>query len=445
MVSLLFGFLYHFAMSRVLSVADYGLLSALLALFLVLNIPRSTIRFLASRRIAEISASQDVSDARRWFSRAVRRVSSVAVLSVFLAMPLMPIAASALKTPSVMPLVLLGLTVVGALNLALATGSLQGAQRLLQVTCMTLTESFGKLGLGLLLVGVGYGISGAVAGMTISVFLALAWGLWQCAVFFRSLGTLDSTSSAEGRGMSTRGASTRRSAWFPSLAFNGLILMTYSIGPVFSRYRLSPRSSGEFAVIATLGRALFFLPSFLNFVMAPRVTSAHVQGRRTLKYLWLSLLCTSFLGVPVLVLYWLFSQPIVKALFGGRYIMATASFAAPYALAMLLLAILRLLGHYWLSKYEPEFLVGSALGVIILTSLVFLGCESIGCLVAEVLIGIGTMFILTLLAKLIVPQRRWGPQALAGDRVGVLIGVWQSVGLTIKRWVTGLLALFFTP
>lgn len=355
--------LYQLAMSRSLSVAEYGLWNALLAMFVLLRIPGQTINLVVTRRVAELSVHHAYGEVRAYLLRVLRTVLPYLLGSLVLYALLTPLLLEVFRTSSLMPLLLLGVAAATSLIAPIGMAGLQGLQSFALLSLSTVLNTAAVAFVGVTLVAAGAGVSGAISGPALASvftvvlsFLAIRWLLAH-----RTENSSLTNAEIAGRGR-------REGIWTTGLTYAVITGFLY-LDILFARYFLSGGAAGEYASAAVLGKALFYGPSTVVTLMTPKVAAARGSRRSPTPYLYLGLALTGLLIAPVMALLWAWPSTIISSLFGDKYASAAASaLLRRYTIATSLIAIAAFLCQYYLAQREIRFvywpLAGLATSVI---------------------------------------------------------------------------------
>src|SRR3990170_5633637 len=168
------NWLYHVVMSRALGPAGYGGLSALLGLLFIMTVPATTIQMGLSALVARREVGGDGSFfatvLTRWLGGFLLLGLILSVVPLLLSSWL----ATLLRLASPVPVMIAGTVLISWLPLPVVRGLLQGAQRFWTLGASFIIEGLLKLGIAVLLVSIGLGLSGAVAAISLGALGALA-------------------------------------------------------------------------------------------------------------------------------------------------------------------------------------------------------------------------------------------------------------------------------
>ncbi|MCJ7509386.1 MAG: oligosaccharide flippase family protein [Dehalococcoidia bacterium] len=339
---------YQLGMSRTLTVADYGLWNALLAIAILLQIPMWTINMMVARRVAQLAAQGAGGEIQDYLLEMLRGVSRLIVVGVLLYALLIPVLLSALDVRSPVPLLLIAVVGATGLLFPFGIGTLQGFQRFGVVGWATFIQRCGIFA-GLALVTAGAGVSGAIAGLVIGNICGIlfSFGMSRLELSRRN-------SVSEVRRERFDNGSDR--TW-PVVATYAILTMLLYMDMLLARYYLDPDVAGRYATVSMLGKAIYYGSFAVLILLVPKVASAHAAGRDTAPYLHLGLAITALLVAPAACLFLLFPSQAISILFGNKYAGdSMATFARVYIVAAIFLTLVATASHYYLAKQAHSFL-----------------------------------------------------------------------------------------
>jgi O-antigen/teichoic acid export membrane protein len=337
------SFAFHALSSRMLGVAAYGTLYALIALVTLLLMPGALLSPVVSRFAAEFATLRDDGHMRGLLADVARFCGVAALAYVGAALLFAAPAAAYFGVPA------WGIP-AAAVIAACGFGSgvlrsvCQGIQDFRAYALSTAAEGAMRVGALLALSLFGLRVFTALLGL----FAGMLGGLLVAArhLIARFDGGVTSTVRYDWRriAQSTAGACA-------------IILATTCMGSVdvvvVKRF-FSSSDAGLYSAAALAGKAVLYLVSFIPAVMLPRVTEGHVRGERVRTAFWESLGLLLVLGVCAFLALSLYARTFLHALVGGAFDGALP-LVMPYAGAMTLLAVTTLLASYGVATHRLAF------------------------------------------------------------------------------------------
>jgi glycosyltransferase involved in cell wall biosynthesis len=284
------------------------------------------------------------------------------------------------------------------LALPLLLGEFQGAERFTSFALLLVLPAWLKL-IAAAVLGAVLGSLGIVAG--ISLGAAVAYVIAHRMLL---------------RELSWRGSI---SWWRPAMSYLAVILpstlalsVLLSADVLFVKHWFPKSIAGEYAAVAALGRAIFWVSSGIAAVLFPKVIRQRARGESGARLVSASLLLVALGGLIGLILVSLSSTWLLTSFAGASYAPA-AAYLPLYALAMTTLGGAAVLITTYQSRGRPAFLVVllplTALELVLLTAF----HQSISQVVGVVNVSMASIFV-GLAALTLVEDRIKRPEPVDG-------------------------------
>jgi O-antigen/teichoic acid export membrane protein len=302
------GYVYQVLMGRMLSTQEYGLFSAMMALFTVFAAPLGTLMMVISRRVSEYRARQDSGSVTHFYYSINIRTAVVGALILSVSLFFAPQIQSYLKAPSVIPVcllvALLFLTFLPIINNAF----LQGLQSFAWLSASGSLGVLLKIIFSVALVRLGYGVAGALGG-TILASLAI------CLITYGAL--YDTLAEGQGKPFQTTHVSFKSA--LPVLVTNAAFAAMTQLDMVLVNYYFPPHEAGLYAAASILGKAVMYLPGGIAMALFPMVAENHARDESSAHLLFQSVGLTALLCGAGAIFYFLFGEWIIVLLYGESY------------------------------------------------------------------------------------------------------------------------------
>jgi glycosyltransferase involved in cell wall biosynthesis/O-antigen/teichoic acid export membrane protein len=343
-VALLFTVLF----ARILGAEGYGSLAALLSTFLILAVPGSAVQVAVARETAmgrlgggaELAATL-----ARWRRTLLAACAGVAVAAALLREPITALLSvdEAWAAAATLP--------TGCLWLLLSVerGALQGQHAYRPVAWSLLLEAVGRLAIGLVLVAVGLGVSGAYLGTPLSMLLVAA-GLASIAT--RRLGRPSAAHAAEPLRELMRGA-------WPAVLGLFLVAVLQNVDVILVKRRIGGDEAGAYAAAAVAAKAVVWMAIGVGLYLLPAAVRQAREGADPRPVLLRALAIVALVALPMLAAYALAPRLVLRLAFGEETVAASGALLA-LGLAMTLLAAGYLCVQYMLALRRVRFLYALA-------------------------------------------------------------------------------------
>ena len=350
----LFNLLYHFFMLRMLTPVDYGHLNALVALFMVISVPASTVQTMVTKFVSSFQA-QNHFDRVKGLLRHLLLSMLIIGFSLFVLISLASsLISSFLQISSEGLILLLGVSLFFAMVIPVAWGALQGLQKFGALT-VNLTLNGGlKLVLSITFVLMGWRVLGALGALAISYFITTVLSLLILE------GSLNQEKKKANPGLnSVKGARYDFSELYYYSIPVGLTLLCFmiltNIDLVLVKHFFTAQEAGYYSIAQMVGKIILFLPQPVVMVMFPKVSLIDSQKKETFPVLIRSLIMASSLCTLGVILCHLFPTIIIQMLTGTIY-PECIPLVKLFSINMSFFSLTFILLYYHLAKQRKEFL-----------------------------------------------------------------------------------------
>ncbi len=365
--------------ARYLGPREYGALAALMGLLLVVNVVSLGLQATAARRV---SASPNDQVHRIESDILAATYRSAAALGL-LCLAASPVVTLVLRLDSWVPAALIAVTAVPLTIMGGQAGLLQGERRWLPLAAIYVAVGLGRVVMGLALLVLLGGATGAMVGVAVGAFAPVVLGFF----LLRHPARRDRTAAPQ------PGSSRRvvRELFHNSLALLAFFALS-NADVVIARITLDEHDAGLYAGGLILAKAVLFLPQFVVVVAFPSMSSEASSRAMTLRALGLVLA----IGAVATAGAWLLQELAVQFI-GGREYEELASDLWAFAAVGTIWAMTQLLVYNVVAQ-QDRWLVGVVwVGLAVLVALT-LGAGSLhGLLVTVVAVEAVLLVVLVLL------------------------------------------------
>jgi len=365
------GYVFHFLISRRLSISAYGELQSLISLAGILAVPSAAITFFTIKHSSGYFAKNDFAGNFAFYHwlrlKVYWIISGLSVIFVLIS----PWLLAYLHLPSYPDLFLAWLFVAVGLLVAVKSGILSGWQDFKSISLSAVLATLIKLIVGVMLVELAATAFSALIGY-------LAAGIFSF-IFLKSL--------IRKKGRLTKEAQTENKDNFfkpqlvwqeikkiilPVLFFTFLLSLLNSLDMLMVKNLVSPELAGFYGAFNILGKIIFWASSAIVAVILPMACAQSSQkqklDKKTLLFANLLIFAICLGGAAM---YLFFPDLIISLLFGAKYL-ALANSLWAFALMALSLSLLSLEATLAYARYDFKIsylIAGSLILEIILVSL----------------------------------------------------------------------------
>lgn len=293
------NFLFHVVMSRLLGPDAYGALGSLLGIMSVVTFGAVALQAAVIQAASAPDPTQPAALGRHT-ARSLVAAFCVLVLSAALSSTL----DGFLHLGSPVPVVLLGVFVALSLVAVVPQGVLLGRLSFAVVASALVAGAVVRVGAGVALVELGFGLDGALAATALSAAAILGVLLWPL------------------RHALTRHGDQLRIRMGPAALAIGAVggfSALIGVDTFLARHYLPAGAAGRYAAAATAARIALFMPSALSLVAFPRLSAARGRGTEARRILVHAVAAVALLGTAAAVVIVAVPHTVIGVLFGARY------------------------------------------------------------------------------------------------------------------------------
>jgi O-antigen/teichoic acid export membrane protein len=366
----LFNLLYHFSMVRSLPPTEYGHLNTLLALFMIIQVPASTVQTTITKFVSSFQARNRY-DLVKGLIKHFFLLILIVALSVLIIVTLgSKFISSFLQIPSYGLVVLLGTILFFSMVVTVPWGGLQGLQKFGSMTYNLVINGGLKFGLGFLFVLFGLGVFGALSAITFSYLITTVLSFSMLWNHLRGQGGAPDPPQVSQDSNPSYISDVYRYI-FPV----GITMLSYNIltniDLILVKHFFTPIEAGYYSIAQMVGKVILSIPVPIVIVMFPKISSLEGQEKKALLILKKSLMIAIVLCSVTILIGFSFPVLIIQILTGKIY-----SDCIPlvrfFCINMTFFSLISILLYYHLATHERRFvypLVGLTLiqiGLIVL-------------------------------------------------------------------------------
>jgi O-antigen/teichoic acid export membrane protein len=330
--------------ARVLGASGYGSLAALVSAFIILMVPGSALQIATAREVSRAVASGS-SDAgagvRVWLGRLALATLVVAAAAI----PLREVIAAIVNVDEEWAAAAVPVTCMLWTVLSVERGALQGFGDYRTVGVSMVGEAGSRLVFGLLLVAAGLDVTGAFLGSAASL---IAVGVALAGPLHRRLPARHAGAAA------ARLRDLLAGARAPVVGLT-LLFALQEIHVIVVKHEVSGDTAGSYAVAAVAAKAVIWVAVGLGLYLLPEASRRAKTGVDARPILARTLGLIACFGVPMVLIFAVGAEPLLKAVFGED--LTEAAGALPWlGLAMTLLACSYLAVQYLLALGRASFI-----------------------------------------------------------------------------------------
>lgn len=328
------GYIFQFSMARLLGPAQYSILAVLMSVIYVFAIPIETLRTTITKYVSRFNVKDEKGKIKDIVLTISKKGFFASIIAFIIYIPIVFVLSYLLEIEAGLFFVI-GILIFSFVSISILRGALQGRKKFTLLGTNMVFEGIIKVVLGISLVLIGFQVYGAVTGLVFASVFSLFIGYIFMQDIFKA-----KRKKAEFKGIG-------KYSLYMFVAVTAIVLM-YSIDTIFAKFFFSDEIAGQYAVVAMLGRIIFFGTIAVSRAMFPFTSENHENGDKTKNLLKKSLGIVAGLCVIALLLYLIFPKLVIGILFGAEYV-GVYGILFFVGLALSLLALTNVIIFYGLS------------------------------------------------------------------------------------------------
>ena len=377
------NFLFHFSLGRLLGPADYGVLVVLMSMVYVFSIPTETVQNVVTRYTAKFNVKKENGKIKYLMHHSLWRVFKISfvlfVIAGVIAIPL----GHALRIDFWL-IWITNIIIIYAFIEPILRGILQGRKKFGALGASMVLESTFKLVFAVSMVLFGMKVFGAILGVVLGGLASFIFTFYFNKEIYNKK---EEKASFDGLMKMSKHYLVSMIVIYVILSFDVILAKSF----------FSPELAGQYAVLSTLGKIIFFGTFAVSKAMFP-LTSENYETKRNTKDLFKkSAFIVTGLCVAATLIFMLFPKLVIFILFGNQYI-EMAPYLGYSGLAFSFLSLSNLIIVYGLSVNRIKNSYYLFIFLLIDMMLLFMFHSSIkeyimAFMVSNIIMFIGTLFL----------------------------------------------------
>lgn len=361
------NYVFTLVISRMLGVAEFGEVTALFSLMLIVSVPATALTMLMTREAA-FRGAEGPGAVRALFVH-LRKNALAASLALWAAFVCLVPALAGFLRLEVVPLLIFSLLIPVALASSLQSGTLQGLQEFFLLAKQNALSAVLKLALSVALVYAGFSVAGVMLGLVAASLASWGYGYLATRKIFKRHAAPQAEPFALG---------PLKALFMTILATTLLMALLSNIDVLLAKHYLSAEAAGEYGALSTIGKILVYGVGAFITVLLPLASAAEAGakggGRRILGLSLAAILAASAAAVG---LFSLVPGLVLSALFGARYL-GVAPHLGLFGIAMGCIALSTAFINYFVAARNTSFLYFLAAGIAAEVGLIALNHATLG-------------------------------------------------------------------
>ena len=295
------NYFFHFAMARMLSIENYGVLVALYSIIYILAIFTESIQLVISKYATK---EKDDGKLKNIIARSSKKGLKYS-LYIFMAYLLVSIFLSSKLQIDYILLAFTGLMIFGSFLMPITRGVLQGRKRFKGLGFNMISEALFKLVFAVILVLIGWAVYGAILATLIGVYASIAL----------SFVSIKDIISKKEKKTTTPGIYAYTA---PTFVLMVTIILFYSVDVLIAKAVFTPTVAGYYAIMSIIAKVIFFGTMPISKALFPITAESKTKKESEKIILKAFTLIGVLIAIALLIVYFL--PDLLIRIFAGRYI-----------------------------------------------------------------------------------------------------------------------------
>lgn len=332
MIGLIINYFFQILIGRMLGPVDYGIFGSLVSIVYIFTVLVATIETSITKMASEFNARNEKGKVRTLLTGYSSRLLLIGIFLFAVSFFLSNFISDVLGIPSALPILILSISFPLSFVQAVFTGLLRGLQMFTQYSVISVVGTFEKLVFGMGLVMLGFGVSGAIAGVVLSGFGVLILSFF----FLRKYIAVQPTEISENSVIAYS---------LPILTANLLLAIITNMDVIFAKYYLPSSEAGMYAAASTLAKIILFATGAIITAMFPKVSDMNEKKKQTKSILRNGILYVFIMSIAAIILAWAFPDSITNFIFGAEFL-RSSSLLFRFCIAMMIASLCFVLVNY---------------------------------------------------------------------------------------------------
>ncbi len=336
----LLGYGFHILIGRSLSVSEYAVFSAVIALSVILVSPVNGIILIITRKISIIAVSSSFIEILKVYKRIIKNLVLISIFIFILGYIFFQPIYSYINFESVnqyyLTMLIAFVNAVAMINLSI----IHGLQQFKSFSALTILFPLLKIIFALALLLLGLRLNGALLGVLVASFLICIIGY----ILIVSTSIKSDYSDYQ----------TEKTNYIPVFIASICLIALTQMDVVIVKKLFNSNEAGLFAAVATLGKSLLYVSGGVITVAYPIIARMHAVNQSSRDLLIISFFLISMTCIVGVLFFKFFGEFVVTTLFGISY-KEGGDLLWQYALAITPMALVILFENYLIAKGSVIF------------------------------------------------------------------------------------------
>ncbi len=337
------AFLFNLFLTRKLTTLDYGIYASLISFFsLAILIPQSFLNTIVQFATKYFS-QKDTEKAKKLYWQTIIFLSLLGIVILVSIIFSARFIGVFLHITNTWLIISIGILIVTFFITSINTSYLQSLLQFKFISIIQVIGSIIKLGIGMVLVVLGFNIFGALAAICLSFIIPFFFS-------FVRLGFL-LIPSKKNVLVPLRDIVTYA---LPSTVSMFALSSFISSDVILAKHFLSGNDAGLYAGLSLVGRVIFYFTGIVPIVMFPILVNRYTKGSSVHNTFYLGLLLVAIPSCLITIFYFLFPTFVITLFLGGRDYLRGVANIGYMALFLSMYSLLSIMVNFFLSLKQTK-------------------------------------------------------------------------------------------
>jgi len=342
------SYLYNMLMGRMLGPEQYGQMTALLSMMLIVTIGGGAIGNVVTRYASDFYHRACFGALNKLFGKLTKYMFVLSACLLFIGIFFISFIGKFFSISNPVPIVIALVSMIFGYTVVVNRGILQGAQKFREVSISNVAEALLRLVAGYILVRIGFGIDGALIAIVFSGASIYLLTLYQA----RRVLSVSESKDKEDLVFSRKEIFNYSIPSFLNALFLAVIM---NIDIIMINHFFPGPEAGLYSAVSTVGKIILFITAPISSVLFPMISERKTTGEKHYRLFFMGLAGTVVIGLLILGIYVMMPGKILLILYGRQY--SEFFYLLPeVGLAFLFCSLVNLLANYYLAIKNYVFL-----------------------------------------------------------------------------------------
>lgn len=359
------NYIFNLSMLRLLSVEEYGLLTALSSLIVLFGIFNVTFSNLYAKFAAMFYGRDDKSGRYHLIRVGIKTIIVFSIILLVLQIIFIQPFASFIHVNDTTLLVLIFISNFFSMISSLPYGFLQGYMKFIIVSILSITQPILKVVIGVSLVLLGYSLFGVVCAIVLSSMIPVVFSYWYIYTHYsKDKAQTPFDTDAFMKDLYHYGYTFFFSAIGLTLLSNTDIIIV--------RHFFDATTSGQYAALSLMGKAIFYLTAPINMVFFPLIAYKKERKERLFHTVLLALGIVALAAFLISLVYILLPNVVLSIFAPGAQYKVLSVYLGFFSIYILFFSLASVFNNFFLSIGKTEVFLFTLIAAILQIVLLFL-------------------------------------------------------------------------